>query len=352
LNISIRSCVSAAACVALAGGLVLADRAMADAATVPFASVANNTLTITGTAGGDSISIDFVDFATPDLIQVNFGNDTLPQTFDSNTFTAIAVFLGRGDDRFSMPPGPAPLGNDALTVDGDGGNDTIVGGPGDDLINGGAGADDLRGGPGDDVIFGNGGDDLVDGGIGTDTEILGGGNDTALWNPGEGSDAVNGGADADTLQFNGSNIGEVMALSANGARAVLTRNVAAIRMDLANLEQVDVRVLGSVDSFALGDLTGTDVTGVNVDLASSSGTPDESADTVSVRGTGFADSVRVTADGSDVVASGLPARVRVSGAEPADHLQVNTVGGNDNVNVSDAARAVMDVGVDLGTGQR
>jgi hypothetical protein len=143
-----------------------------------------------------------------------------------------------------------------------------------------------------------------------------------------------------------------MSLSANASRAVLIRDIAQIRMDLANLEQVDVRALGAADSLTVNDLTGTDVTGVDLDLASTLATPDGSADSVTLRGTGFADAVRVRADGSDVTVAGLPAAVRISGAEPADHLQVNTVGGDDSVSVSDAARAVMGVDVDLGTGQR
>lgn len=343
---------SAAACAALAGGLVLVDSAAADAASAPFASVANNTLTISGTAGGDSITIAIADLNSPNLVLVDFGNGTLPQTFDSSTFTAVAVFLGRGDDTFFMAPGPASLASDALTVDGDGGNDTISGGPGDDHLNGGAGDDTIRGGPGNDVIAGNGGDDLIDGGIGTDTEQLGTGYDTALWNPGEGSDVVTGGADTDTLQFNGSNVGETMSLSANGSRAVLTRDVAQIRMDLAGVEQVRVATLGGVDSFAVNNLAGTAVTNVDLALAGFDGAGDAAADSVTVRGTGFDDAVDVAADGADVTVAGLAAGVRISGAEPADSLQVNTVGGNDTVNVSDAARALMGIDVDLGTGQR
>ena len=54
---------------------------------------------------------------------------------------------------------------------------------------------------------------------------LGAGNDTFVWNPGDGSDIVEGQAGADTLQFNGSNIGENIDISANGSRIRLTRDI-------------------------------------------------------------------------------------------------------------------------------
>src|SRR4051794_29905409 len=310
----IRTGVSAAAGAALAAGALVAGAGAAGAVTGPSAAVADNTLTITGTAGGDSVSLGVPDSTAPNALVVDFGNGSLPQSFDRNTFTAVAVFLGRGDDTFTVFSA-IPFSDDALTVDGQGGNDAITGGPGNDHLDGGAGIDTIRGGSGDDIISGDGGDDVVDGGPGTDTELLGAGEDTALWNPGEGSDVVNGGADADTLQFNGSNIGETMSLSANGTRAVLLRDVAQIRMDLANLEQVDVAAIGGADSFAVNDLTGTAVAGVKVNLASSAGTGDGAIDTVTVRGTAFDDAVDVSADTGDVLVGGLRASVRISGAE-------------------------------------
>jgi hypothetical protein len=43
--------------------------------------------------------------------------------------------------------------------------------------------------------------------------------------------------------------------------------------------------------------------------------------------------------------------VHVTGAEPTDHLQINTGDGNDGVLVADAARALITIAVDLGAGQ-
>ena len=48
-------------------------------------------------------------------------------------------------------------------------------------------------------------------------------------------------------------------LSANGPRVRLTRNVAAITMDLDGVEAANVRTLGSADNVTVDDLAGTDV---------------------------------------------------------------------------------------------
>ena len=66
--------------------------------------------------------------------------------------------------------------------------------------------------------------------------------------PGDGSDTVDGQAGNDALHFNGSNIGENIDVSANGSRVRLTRNVAAITMDLDNIETLDIRALGGADT--------------------------------------------------------------------------------------------------------
>ena len=99
--------------------------------TGPAASVANRTLTITGTDGPDQITLTPGD---PNLVQVKFGSG-FERRFDRATFTAIFVSLGGGDDQFTVA---APNFNDkALTVVGGDGNDTIVGSDGNDLLSGG-----------------------------------------------------------------------------------------------------------------------------------------------------------------------------------------------------------------------
>jgi Ca2+-binding RTX toxin-like protein len=116
----------------------------------------------------------------------------------------------------------------------------------------------LNGGAGVDVIAGSQGDDTVVGGQGDDRAFLGDGNDLFVWNPGDGSDIVNGQAGFDTLDFNGANISENINISANGSVALLTRNVAAIEMNLAGVERIQFEARAGADN-TVNDLTRTGV---------------------------------------------------------------------------------------------
>ena len=159
------------------------------------------------------------------------------------------------------------------------------------------------------------------------------GNDTSSGTPGDGSDTVDGQGGSDALAFNGSNIGENIDVSANGSRVRLTRNVAAITMDLAGIERTDVRALGGTDTVTVNDLSGTDLDSANVDLNGFDGTADGSADTVIANGTDAADDVDVSSDarpGGRVARR--PAASRVTGSEPTlDNVNVATLGGDDTI---------------------
>ena len=101
----------------------------------------------------------------------------------------------------------------------------------------------------------------------------------------------------------------------------------------------------------VNDMKGTDLRTANVDLSGPTGGPDGQADTVTVHGSERADHVDVTAYGSQVQVRGLRPTVNVTGSEATDLLQVNTLGGNDDVDVDPAAEALIAVAVDLGSGQ-
>ena len=243
-----------------------------------------------------------------------------------------------------------------LLIEGGAGNDTITGQNGiatltQLTLDGGAGNDTLRGGDGNDLLLGGDGNDFVDGNIGADTAQLGAGDDTFQWDPGDGSDVVEGDSGTDTLQFNGSNAAENMALSANGSHALLTRNVAAITMDLHGMENVNIRALGSADNIAVHDLTGTDVTQVNIDLTAFDGTGDGAADQVALDGTNGADTVVVSGAAGAASITGLPADVNLTGTEAVlDSLQVNLGGGNDLFDASGLAADVVHLTVVGGAG--
>ena len=152
------------------------------------------------------------------------------------------------------------------------------------------------------MLIGGDGNDTIIGGRGSDTLIGGDGDDTFVWNPGDGSDVVEGQGGHDTLQFNGANVNENIDLSANGSRLRLSRDVGNVTMDVNGVEQVNVVALGGADTITVNDLSGTDVTGVNLDLAGTpgSGTGDGQADTVIVNGTAGDDAIAVAGDAGDV----------------------------------------------------
>jgi Ca2+-binding RTX toxin-like protein len=238
---------------------------------------------------------------------------------------------------------------DELIVNGQAGDDTI------DASSLGAGAPALsiEGGDGNDTLTGSAGDDVVDGGPGNDTVSMGAGDDQFVWNPGDGSDTVDGQDGNDQLVFNGSDANENFAVSANGTRVRLTRDVDAVTMDLNGLENVDVASLGGNDTLTVDDLAGTDVTTVTHDLASTIGgrTPDAGTDQTIVNGTASADTIVVSGAAGAGHVNGLSATVDVTHADPSmDGLTVNGLGGDDTITAAPATTTAPHVTIDGGDG--
>jgi Ca2+-binding RTX toxin-like protein len=340
-----------------AAALTVGMGTVAPSATSPAAALQNagsafvaaNTLTITGTNAADRVDIS----ADPTSAIVEFNTD--PSTirrFDLTSFNTINVNLGNGDDHFVQAP--SSFADKALTVDGGNGNDTLESGTGDGpgLFIGGNGDDTIKSGDGNDVIFAGAGNDFVDGNHGNDIAFLGAGDDTFQWDPGDGSDTVDGGVDHDTMVFNGSGAAETMSLSASGNRAVFLRDAGSIRMDMDSIENFTLRALGAADNITINDLRGTDIKDANIDLSAAGGGGDGAADSVVVNGTNQSDHVNVTTLGGDVNVDGLKAATHIRGSEPAlDHLQVNTLDGNDKVTVDPTVSTLIGANVDLGLGQ-
>jgi Ca2+-binding RTX toxin-like protein len=238
---------------------------------------------------------------------------------------------------------------DSLTVNGLGGNDII------DARS--LRADTIQfainGGAGDDVITGSDGNDVINGGPGNDVVQMGPGDDTFVWNPGDGSDTVEGGGGNDTLVFNGSNINERIDLSANGSRLRLTRDVGNVVMDVNGVERVDVNARGGADTITVNDLTGTDVTEVDLDLGATPGTGvgDGAADTVIVNGTVGDDVIQVSGDQNGITVTGLAARVTITGSEASrDRLIVKALAGDDVVSAAGLAAGAIQFTADGGDG--
>ncbi len=165
---------------------------------------------IEGGSGDDTITAgegsDDTIFGGPgdDSIQGSGGNDTLVGGEGNDTITG-----GNNDSLPGAGGGESisgGIGDDTITS-GDGANDTIFGGPGDDSIQGSGGNDTIDGGDGNDTIIGGGGSESIDGGSGDDTITSGeGSNDTIFGGPGDdsiqgsgGSDTIDGGEGDDSI---------------------------------------------------------------------------------------------------------------------------------------------------------
>ena len=136
------------------------------------------------------------------------------------------------------------------------------------------------------------------------------------------------------MEFDGANVSENIDISANGNRVRFFRDIGNVTMDLHGVEQIDFNAKGGADTVTVNDLSGTDVTQVNIDL----GAGDGAADTVIVNGTAGNDAIAVAGDASGVSVAGLAARVNITGAEAAnDHLIVNALAGDDTVDASGLA---------------
>ena len=157
-------------------------------------------------------------------------------TVNLAAFTSLPTLIDAGDGDDSATGSPQA--------------DLIEGGEGNDRLNGEAGIDTLRGGAGDDRLDGDGGNDQMFGGDGSDLFV---------WDPGDGSDLIEGDAGADALAFNGSADNEVFTLSEAGRRLELLRDVGAIDMDIAGVEQTEVNANDGNDRATVGDLRLTDV---------------------------------------------------------------------------------------------
>jgi Ca2+-binding RTX toxin-like protein len=279
----------------------------------------NGTEVFTVTANGTRVRFDRLDPA--------------PFFLDIGTTENLVLNMNGGDDSFSATGNLAALIK--VFVDGGTGNDTILGSNGAD------------------TLLGGDGNDFIDGQQGNDTVLLGAGNDTFQWDPGDGSDVVEGQDGADTMLFNGSAANEIFEAAANGQRLRFTRNIASIVMDANDVETVTLNALGSTDTVIVNDLSGTDVTKVDVRLSGTIGgtAGDGAADTVIINATQGNDIIDVFGSGTSVSVLGLTTRVDISASEGAnDSLVINGLGGNDGITATTLPAGVIKLTLDGGAG--
>ena len=213
-----------------------------------------------------------------------------------------------------------------------GGDDTVrmVGDLSDEAItiNGGAGADTLAGGFGQQTLLGGPATTSSPAASARTPRCSAPARTASPGIPGDSNDTVEGEGGSDSLDFNGSNIGEVIDITANGSRARFQRNIANVSLDLGEVERVAFIARGGADTVTVGDLTGTSVQSADVDLNASGGGDDGAADSVIARGTDAADTISTT-PASPLVVGGLAADTRVTGAQPDDVVKADGAGGAD-----------------------
>ena len=319
---------------ALAGAGVVAGQADATAPEVMpirHPKLKEGLLTIEGTKRSDRLTLR-LQADHPGGLQLDVGDDgSADYDFARADVARIELEAGDGDDVVRIDEANGAFSDIPTTIDG------------------GAGADTLAGGSGAELLLGGDGNDSIDGNRGNDVAFMGGGHDTFVWDPGDGSDVVEGQDGADTMLFNGAGGPEQVDLSANGNRLRFFRTQGTITMDTRGVERVDFNALGGADTVTVNDLTGTDVTSVNVDLAGTigGGSGDGSADRVVVNATNGTDAIAVTGDAGGVKASGLAATVGILHSEAAsDRLEINTLAGTDSVDPAGLAGGAIQLFVD------
>ena len=265
-----------------------------DGSDVVDGGTGTDTMEFNGSAGNEIMLLSPL---TDGVVQLtrNLGNINM----SLQNMERVTINAGAGDD--TIEASGNLRGSIALTVDGGAGNDRIIGSNGDD------------------ILLGGDGNDFIDGQQGADVAFMGAGNDVFQWDPGDGNDTIEGQDGSDTMLFNGANVGENFAVSANGGRASFTRNVANIAMDLNDVERIDLLTLGGVDNVVVNDLTTTDVREVAINLAEL----DAAADTVTLQGQAGGTDFSFRNSGATLLASGLGADVQVLNAGADDLVVAN-----------------------------
>jgi Ca2+-binding RTX toxin-like protein len=288
----------------LAAGILAAGLAAttgAAQASPPY-KVTRGTLVVLGTNANDRLALR-LQAGNPKKLEIDFDDDgSADVRVNRKRIDRIRIKALGGSDQVRIDDV-----NGAIRIP-----TRIDGGRGDDTLLGGHGRERFHGGPGNDTIDGN---------RGADTADLGAGDDRFIWDPGDGSDAVDGRLGHDALAFKGSSADERFAVSADGRRARVTRDVGNIRMDLRRVDQVDVAANAGDDTLKTYDLAATEVRTVNEDLGTGT-------DHAIVNATNADDDI--TAAGSASV-TGLAAAVNIRSAEG---LTVNALGGDDVVDAN------------------
>lgn len=209
-------------------------------------------------AGSDGVIVHGTNGA--DNLRLGTGGANLNGDGDVDVTTTGAdgwsFYGGQGADRIGVQGGlgtgsayhgnPFTLGE--TYVNGEGGNDLLVGGPERETFNGGAGSDRLKAGGGNDLMYGDSGADRLEGGADGDGLYPGAGNDLVIGGGGrdsfgaeagaDGSDEFRGGPGRDRASYFG-RVGAVRVDTDNRADDGATGEHDNIRADVENIDGGD-----------------------------------------------------------------------------------------------------------------
>ena len=311
----------------LAAGALLsvaAGLAADEAAALGSAQVTGTELRVAGDSGADHIALR-LEAGVPRNLRVDLDDDGAAEaTFDRGSFDTIVVVARGGDDQVRIDEANGVFANRDTPT-------SLLGGGGDDTLIGGSRSVALVGGSGDDVFvstFRRGTLDL----------------DAAGIDGGDGDDTV------DVIGAAGAEIYRVIGI--NGSLTVFDPTAAPpgnVAVVATNVETLDIHALGGADAVTIGDLSAcsleagcaTSVNRVKVNLAAALGNSagDGDVDSVVVDGTADRDEIDIRPRRGRAVVSGLAARIAIASSEAADDtLTVNTLGGEDRVNLGAGLR--------------
>jgi Ca2+-binding RTX toxin-like protein len=284
--------------------------------------------TVSDTQGGLLYSIHNItnyDLVTMDLLGGN-NNATIIDGAGANGAgfgnTVLNLVVGAGNDTIDASGSTSTR---AYTFNGGAGNDTITGGAGADTINGGSGNDTLVGGDGADNLNGGTGNDTLTGGKGDDTVLGGPDDDTINIGPADINDTIDGGQGGNTINFTVTG-GAVSIAAAGGGVGGFDITTAAGTQHFINVANLNLIGSGAADQFTFGDLTGSGLVGVTVDLSAGGG------DTVTLNGRETADNISITSPAFGLVnVGGLSYGLALTGTGTVDSIIVNGNGGDDTI---------------------
>ncbi len=221
-----------------AGAAIFAVPSAANAAVTP--AVAGNQLTLTSDGASDNITLGVTAGNISHNLPIAAGGIDSAIDFDpgpgvvtllSDGSVTLAINAGDGNDNVNVSA-PTFSGNPA--INGEGGDDIILGTPQVDAIDGGAGNDRITAFRGNETI--NGGE----------------GNDVIIWNNGDGNDVNVGGNGLDETLITNGNADDQMAVTQNGARVLFARTNAPFTVDSDTMEKLTVTSFAGNDVLTTG----------------------------------------------------------------------------------------------------